>query len=143
MKYMDKSIEEIHDALIKKEVTVKELIDESLEKSHKLQDECNAFVTILDDAEEIDITDKQLTKYNEISEQIKELEKERERIKQEIFLEMGNSKKATDGSYKLSRYIVTRDKIDNKTLKDKYPLTYAAVLNGTTEYVNMRVTKCK
>lgn len=98
---------------------------------------------VLDDAEEIDITDKKLTKYNEISEQIKELEKERERIKQEIFLEMGNSKKATDGSYKLSRYIVTRDKIDNKTLKDKYPLTYAAVLNGTTEYVNMRVTKCK
>ena len=98
---------------------------------------------VLDDAEEIDITDKKLTKYNEISEQIKELEKERERIKQEIFLEMGNSKKATDGSYKLSRYVVTRDKIDNKTLKDKYPLTYAAVLNGTTEYVNMRVTKCK
>lgn len=98
---------------------------------------------VLDDAEEIDITDKKLTKYNEISEQIKELEKEREKIKQEIFLEMGNSKKATDGSYKLSRYVVTRDKIDNKTLKDKYPLTYAAVLNGTTEYVNMRVTKCK
>lgn len=98
---------------------------------------------VLDDAEEIDITDKKLTKYNEISEQIKELEKERERIKQEIFLEMGNSKKATDGSYKLSRYVVTRDKIDNKTLKDKYPLTYAAVLNGTTEYVNMRVTKCE
>lgn len=98
---------------------------------------------VLDDAEEIDITDKKLTKYNEISEHIKELEKERERIKQEIFLEMGNSKKATDGSYKLSRYVVTRDKIDNKTLKDKYPLTYAAVLNGTTEYVNMRVTKCK
>lgn len=98
---------------------------------------------VLDDAEEIDITDKKLTKYNEISEQIKELEKEREKIKQEIFLEMGNSKKATDGSYKLSRYVVTRDKIDNKTLKDKYPLTYAAVINGTTEYVNMRVTKCK
>ena len=98
---------------------------------------------VLDDAEEIDITDKKLTKYNEISEQIKELEKERETLKQEIFLEMGNSKKATDGSYKLSRYVVTRDKIDNKTLKDKYPLTYAAVLNGTTEYVNMRVTKCK
>ena len=98
---------------------------------------------VLDDAEEIDITDKKLTKYNEISEQIKDLEKEREKLKQEIFLEMGNSKKATDGSYKLSRYVVTRDKIDNKTLKDKYPLTYAAVLNGTTEYVNMRVTKCK
>ena len=61
MKYMDKSIEEIHEALIKKEVTVKELIDESLEKSHKLQDECNAFVTILDDAEEKEVTDNLLS----------------------------------------------------------------------------------
>lgn len=61
MKYMDKSIEEIHEALIKKEVTVKELINESLEKSHKLQSECNAFVTILDDAEEKEVTDNLLS----------------------------------------------------------------------------------
>ena len=61
MKYMDKSIEEIHEALVKKEVTVKELINESLEKSHKLQSECNAFVTILDDAEEKEVTDNLLS----------------------------------------------------------------------------------
>ena len=41
MGYMDKSITEIHEALKNKKVTVKELIDESLEKSHKLQDEPN------------------------------------------------------------------------------------------------------
>ena len=61
MKYMDKSIEEIHEALINKEVTVKELIEESLERSHKLQEECNAFVTILDDAKEVSVTDNILS----------------------------------------------------------------------------------
>lgn len=98
---------------------------------------------VLLDAEEVNITDNKLTQYNEVSEKIKELEKEKERLKQEIFLEMGNNKKATDGSYKVSRYIVTRDKLDNNILKEKYPETYKAILNGTTEYVNMRVTKCK
>ena len=98
---------------------------------------------VLSDGEEVDITDNKLTAYNEVSEKIKELEKEKERLKQEIFLEMGNNKKATDGNYKLSRYVVTRDNLDNKILKEKYPETYKAILNGTTEYVNMRVTKCK
>ena len=97
----------------------------------------------LSDGEEVDISDNKLTEYNEVSEKIKELEKEKERLKQEIFLELGNSKKGTDGNYKLSRYVVTRDKLDNKILKEKYPETYKAILNGTTEYVNMRVTKCK
>ena len=48
MAYMNKSIEEIHKALINKEVTVEELIKESLEKSKEVQNECNAFVTILE-----------------------------------------------------------------------------------------------
>lgn len=98
---------------------------------------------ILEDGAEVDITDNKLTQYNEVSEKIKELEKEKERLKQEIFLELGNSKKGTDGNYKLSRYVVTRDKLDNKILKEKYPQTYEAVLKGTTEYVNMRISKCK
>ena len=98
---------------------------------------------ILTDGEEVEITDSKLSAYAEVSEKIKELEKEKERLKQEIFLEMGNSKKATDGSYKISRYVVNRDKLDNKMLKEKYPETYKAILNGTTEYVNMRLTKCK
>lgn len=98
--------------------------------------------TLTDDGE-ININDNKLTEYNEVSEKIKELEKEKERLKQEIFLEMGNSKKATDGSYKLSRYMISKDSLDNKLLKEKYPVTYEAVKKGTTEYVNMRVTKCK
>ena len=61
MKYMDKSIEEIHEALINNEVTVKELISESLKRSHELQEKCNAFVTILDDAKESNVTDNLLS----------------------------------------------------------------------------------
>ena len=38
MKYMNKSIEELHELLKSGEVTSKELIEESLELSHKVQD---------------------------------------------------------------------------------------------------------
>lgn len=61
MSYMDKSIEELHLALKNGEVTSSELIKESLEKSHKVQEECNAFVTILDDAKEVEVTDELLS----------------------------------------------------------------------------------
>ena len=61
MSYMDKSIEEIHEALKNGEVTSGELIKESLEKSHKIQEECNAFVTILDDVKEAEVTDELLS----------------------------------------------------------------------------------
>ncbi|MDD3453119.1 MAG: amidase family protein [Bacilli bacterium] len=61
MEYMDKDILTIHKALINKEVTVKELIEESLKKSHLVQQECNAFVTIMDDAKEKDVTDNLLS----------------------------------------------------------------------------------
>lgn len=57
MEYMSKGLKEIHEALKEKKVTSKELIQESLEKSHKWQEECNAFVTILDDAKEKEVTD--------------------------------------------------------------------------------------
>ena len=43
-------LEELHEKLIKKEISSDELVKESLEKSHQLQDELNAFVTICDDA---------------------------------------------------------------------------------------------
>ncbi|MBR3134931.1 MAG: aspartyl/glutamyl-tRNA amidotransferase subunit A [Clostridia bacterium] len=61
MKYMNKSIEELHESLKKGEVTSKELIDESLELSHEVQEKYNAFVTILDNAKETEITDNLLS----------------------------------------------------------------------------------
>lgn len=61
MEYMNKTIEEIHESLKNNEVTVKELINESLKKSHELQDKCNAFVTILDNAKEVEVTDNLLS----------------------------------------------------------------------------------
>ena len=41
MTYMDKSIEELHDLLIKGKVTSDELVKESLKKSHEIQEKCN------------------------------------------------------------------------------------------------------
>lgn len=61
MEYMSKTIREIHDALIKKEVTSEELVKESLQKSHEVQDKCNAFVTILDDAKGVEVNDNLLS----------------------------------------------------------------------------------
>ena len=61
MEYMNKTIEEIHESLIKKEVTVKELIAESLKKSHEVGEKYNAFVTIIDDAKETSVTDNLLS----------------------------------------------------------------------------------
>ena len=61
MKYMNKSIEELHELLIKGEVTSDELVKESLELSHKVQDKCNAFVTILDEAKGKEVTDNLLS----------------------------------------------------------------------------------
>lgn len=57
MEYMSKGLIEIHKALKEEKITSKQLIKESIEKSHKLQKECNAFVTILDDAKEQKVTD--------------------------------------------------------------------------------------
>ena len=58
---MDKSIEEIHEALINKKITSKELVLESLKKCHEAQDKYNAFVTIVDDALEKEVTDNLLS----------------------------------------------------------------------------------
>lgn len=61
MSYMDKSIEEIHEALKSGKVTSEDLVKESLEKAHKHQDEYNSFVTIIDDAKATDVTDEMLS----------------------------------------------------------------------------------
>lgn len=61
MEYMNKSIKELHEFLKNGKVTSEELITESLKKAHKLQEECNAFVTIIDDAKPEKVTDNLLS----------------------------------------------------------------------------------
>ena len=61
MEYMNKSIEELHDLLIKKEVTSEELIKESLEKSHNINEKYNAFVTIMDNTKPEEVTENFLS----------------------------------------------------------------------------------
>ncbi len=58
---MDSEIIKLHEMLIKKEITSQELIKESLAKSHEVQEKCNAFVTILDDALAPEVTDDYLS----------------------------------------------------------------------------------
>ena len=50
MNYNNLSIEEIHEALINNKISANELIKESIKKSKELEEKCNAFVTIIDDA---------------------------------------------------------------------------------------------
>lgn len=61
MAYMELGIEELHEALKSGKVTSEELVKESLEKAHKVQDECNAFVTIMDDTKGGEVTDSLLS----------------------------------------------------------------------------------
>lgn len=61
MKYCLKNIEELHSDLVSGKVSSRDLIDESLRRSHKLQDECNAFVTIIDDAKDTHVSDNLLS----------------------------------------------------------------------------------
>ncbi len=59
--YMEKSIEELHELLINGKVTSDELVRESLMLSHKIQDELNPFVTIIDNATGDTVTDNLLS----------------------------------------------------------------------------------
>lgn len=61
MEYMSKTIEELHELLKEGKVTSKELIEESLKKSHEIQDKYNAFVTIIDGAKETPVTNNLLS----------------------------------------------------------------------------------
>ena len=53
-----KNIKELHEELLNKKITSKELIKESLEKCHSIQEKTNAFVTIIDDEKESEVTDE-------------------------------------------------------------------------------------
>jgi len=61
MGYMNRGIKEIHEDLINGKVTSNELVKESLQKSYEVQEKCNAFVTVLDDAEGVEVTDNLLS----------------------------------------------------------------------------------
>lgn len=97
----------------------------------------------LDNGLEQNISDNKLSKYKDVDQEIKALEKEKEQLKQLIYLDMGDSKKGSDGAYKVSRFEIKKDKLDTKLLKEKYPVTYKSILEGQTEYVSMKITKCK
>ncbi|MCM0648676.1 YqaJ viral recombinase family protein [Clostridium swellfunianum] len=97
----------------------------------------------IDNDIESSISDGKLSKYKAVDEQIKALEKEKEQLKQLIYLDLKDCKKGSDGTYKISRWTVKKDSIDTKILKEKYPVTYAAVLKGQTEYVSMKISEIK
>ncbi len=61
MEFMNKTILELHEDLKNKKVTSEQLIEESLAKSHVIQEKYNAFVTILDDAKEMEVADNPLS----------------------------------------------------------------------------------
>lgn len=61
MSILQKSITEIHEALKNKEITSDQLVAESLQKCHEVEDEYNAFVTIIDDAKGGCVTDDLLS----------------------------------------------------------------------------------
>ncbi len=61
MEYMSKTLIELHNDLKSGNVSSDELVAEALKKSHLLQERCNAFVTILDDARGGSVTDSILS----------------------------------------------------------------------------------
>lgn len=58
---MELGIEKLHEMLKNGEVTSDELVKESLKKSHEVEEKCNAFVTIMDNALGVEVTDDLLS----------------------------------------------------------------------------------
>ena len=61
MAHLDKSIEELHELLVNGEVTSDELVSESLKMSHELNEKSNAFVTIMNNAKGVEVTENLLS----------------------------------------------------------------------------------
>ena len=61
MKYNRLTIEELHQKLINKEITVEDLIKESKKLEKTLQEKCNAFDFIIDNVEAKEVTDNMLS----------------------------------------------------------------------------------
>ena len=58
---MNKSILELHEMLINNKVTVNDLIKESLNKAKEVQEKYNAFVTIIDNPKEVEVSENLLS----------------------------------------------------------------------------------
>ncbi len=97
----------------------------------------------LDNDIETNVSGGKLSQYSDLNEHIKALEKEKEQLKQLIYLDLQDSKKGTDGNYKISRWTVKKDSLDTKLLKEKYPKTYSEILKGQTEYVSLKISVIK
>ena len=62
--YLGRTIEELHELLKSGQVKSSDLIKESIDKSKKLQDKCNAFITIMDDVKAVEVReDKSILVY--------------------------------------------------------------------------------
>ena len=57
----DLGIEKLHEMLKKGKVSSEELVKEAIRKSHEVEEKCNAFVTIMDDAQGGDVIDDLLS----------------------------------------------------------------------------------
>ena len=58
---MNKSILELHEMLINHKVTVDELVNESINKAKEVQEKYNAFVTIIDNPKEVEVSENLLS----------------------------------------------------------------------------------
>ena len=58
---ISEGIEELHEKLESKKIVPQELIDKSIKACHDIQEDTNAFVTIIDDAKEVEMTDDLLS----------------------------------------------------------------------------------
>ena len=61
MKNSFKSIVDLHNDLISGKISSHDLIEESIKRSHKVQGDCNAFVTIMDDAKDFGVNSNLLS----------------------------------------------------------------------------------
>lgn len=87
--------------------------------------------------------DDMIDKYDEISEQIKQLDQEKTRIMQMIMIEKTGNKKCHGNTRTFNSWEVSRDKHDMKLLGAKYPEILQEITTGTTNYANYRTGKVK
>lgn len=80
--------------------------------------------------------------YQQLSEQIKALEQERDQAKQQIIQAMGTNARGQSHTWQCSYLPQTRTSVDSKLLAKTYPTVYAEVTKEST-YSTFRATKKK